>query len=302
MADEMTGQESAAEPGALKTWIRALRVKHWTKSFFVVAPFLASEKFGFNDDLFRALAGAGIFALAASAVYLLNDLRDRESDRIHPKKRHRPIASGRVSASAAVTVAVLLSATALGLGALLDTRFLVVLIAYAVNNVLYAVLLKEKTVVDVMSIALGFVLRIFAGGFAVDIEITQWLVACVFSLSLLLGFGKRRGEYEDLRERAAEVRLVHMSYTIPKLDLLLGISAAVTIVTYMLYTMAPDTTALHGTNDLLYTTPFVAYCIYRYTLKVQEGGGGDPVEVVFRDFGFLAGGTAWLVLFLYIIR
>jgi 4-hydroxybenzoate polyprenyltransferase len=214
----------------------------------------------------------------------------------------RPIPAGRISVRSAHGVAVVFSVVAFVGGALLDVRFFAALVVYALNNVAYTVLLKQKTVADVMSIALGFVIRVFAGGYAIDIEVTEWLVACVFALSVLLGFGKRRGEYEDLREGARAVRLVHESYTIPKLDLLLGVSAAVTIVTYMLYTMAPETAALHGTQDLLYTTPFVVYCIYRYTLKVQEPGSGDPVEVVFRDRGFTMAGLSWILLFLWLIR
>lgn len=287
---------------AIGAWIRAIRLKHWTKNFFVLAPFLLSPRFGVNEYLVRASIAVALFGLLASAVYLVNDVRDMESDRLHPKKRHRPIPSGRISVRSALMVAGIFAVSAFLAGALLGPRFLAALVVYALNNVAYILLLKQKTVADVMSIALGFVIRVFAGGYAVDIEVTEWLVACVFSLSVLLGFGKRRGEYEELREGARGVRLVHESYTIPKLNLLLGVSAAVTIVAYMLYTMAPETSALHGTEDLLYTTPLVAYCIYRYTLKVQEPGGGDPVEVVFRDSGFTMAGLAWILLFLWLIR
>ena len=306
MADPLASMSGAAppttRPATLRTWMSAIRLKHWTKNFFVLAPFLAGPRFGVNEYLVRALAGVLLFGLLASAVYLMNDVKDVESDRLHPKKRHRPIASGRITVASACVVAIALAVAALSAGALLDLRFFAALVAYALNNVAYAVLLKSKTVVDVMSIALGFVIRIFAGGYIVDVAVTEWLVACVFALSVLLGFGKRRGEYEELRGGARSVRIVHESYTVPKLDLLLAISAAVTIVTYMLYTMAPETSTLHGTEDLLYTTPFVAYCIYRYTLKVQEPGGGDPVEVVFRDRGFTLAGVAWILLFLWLIR
>jgi 4-hydroxybenzoate polyprenyltransferase len=249
-----------------------------------------------------SFTGALLFGLFSSAVYLLNDIKDAPLDRLHPTKRHRPIASGQISNARAWTVAAFLLTVSLGLGYLLEPRFFLILIAYAANNLAYNLFLKSKTVVDVLSIAAGFVLRVVAGGYLIDLQVTNWLMASVFALSVLMGFGKRRGEYEELREEAETVRPVHGSYTIPKLDLMVGISASVTVVTYMLYTMAPETTALHDTDRLLFTTPFVIYCVYRYTLKVQELRSGDPVELVLRDRGFTLAGLTWLCLFLLLTR
>jgi len=283
-------------------WLKALRIKHWTKTFFVVAPFLVGPRFGVNQYLVRALAGAIVFGLFSSAVYLFNDIKDVRSDRLHPIKRARPIASGQISIRAATGVGSGLVLLSLGAALYLDVRVFVVLLAYGANNVAYSLFLKEKTVIDILSIAAGFVLRTLAGGYLVDVDITNWLVASVFALSVMMGFGKRRAEYEGLHEEARTVRVVHGSYTIPKLDLLLGISASITIVTYMLYSMAPDTIAIHGTDKLILTTPFVVYCVYRYTLKVQEVGGDDPVELILKDRGFTLAGISWLGLLLYLTR
>lgn len=286
----------------MKLWFEALRVKDWIKNFFVLAPFLVGPRFGVNEFLFLSLSGTLVFAMMSSAVYLFNDIIDLPLDRHHPEKRLRPVASGRISRSVALAVASSLALFSLLLAFLLDPRFFIVLIAYGANNVLYSYYLKTKTVLDVMSIAAGFVLRVYAGGYLIGIEISNWLVVCVFALSLFMALGKRRAEYEDLHDRASRSRKVLESYTIPKLDLLLGISASITIVTYMLYTVSPETIALHRTDKLIFTTPFVVYCVYRFLLKVQEEGRGEPVKLILKDRGFLLAGSSWLVFVLFLVH
>jgi 4-hydroxybenzoate polyprenyltransferase len=284
----------------MKPWLNALRVKHWTKTFFVFVPFLVGPKLGLNECLLKSLTGTLLFGMMSSAVYLFNDIVDFPSDSKHPEKRLRPIASGQISLCLAGSVAFALCLLSLLLALFLEFRFLLVLVAYGANNLLYSGYLKRKTVLDVMSIGAGFVMRVYAGGYLIGIEITHWLVVCVFSLSLLLGFGKRRAEYEDYRDQAGRIRKVYECYTIPKLNLLLGVSASITIVTYMLYTMSPETRALHGTDKLIFTTPFVVYCIYRFLLKVQEERQGEPAELILKDRGFVLAGSLWLASILYL--
>lgn len=286
----------------LRTWVRALRIRHWIKNFFVFIPFLVGTRFGWNPYLSKALLGVILFCLMSSAVYLLNDILDLESDRLHPEKRVRPMAAGLISVRAGIAVAAVLAAAALSVGWFFNFRFFLVLAGYAANNLMYSYYLKKKTVLDVISIAFGFVVRVYGGGFIIDIEITKWLVAAVFALSLFMGFGKRRSEYQDLKDEAVRVRKVHESYTVQKLDLLMGTSAAFTIVTYMLYSLAPETKALHGTDNIIFTTPFVVYCIYRFMLKVQEEKHGDTVEVMLKDKGFLIAGTLWLISLVCIVH
>jgi 4-hydroxybenzoate polyprenyltransferase len=286
----------------MKRWFEALRVKHWIKNFFVFAPFLIGPHFGLNEFMLKSLGGTLVFAILSSAVYLFNDIIDLPRDRQHPEKRLRPIASGQISLSLARSVAISLALLSLLLAFLLELRFFVVLVAYGVNNLLYSYYLKTKTVLDVMSIAAGFVLRVYAGGYLIGVVITNWLVVCVFALSLFMGLGKRRAECEDLQGIAPRSRKVLESYTIPKLDLLLGISASITIVTYMLYTVSPETIALHRTDKLIFTTPFVVYCVYRFLLKVQEEGRGDSVKLILKDRGFLLAGSSWLVSILLFVH
>jgi len=300
----MTGVRERVNEGdmTLQVWVRALRIRHWIKNFFVFIPFLLGPRFGWNPYLLKALLGVFLFCLMSSAVYLLNDILDLESDRLHPEKRERPLAAGQISVRAGIAIAGLLAAVALIVGWFYNIGFFLVLVAYAANNLMYSYYLKKKTVLDVMSIAFGFVVRVYGGGFIIDIEITKWLVATVFALSLFMGFGKRRSEQQDLKDEAVRVRKVHESYTVQKLDLLMGTSAAFTIVTYMLYSLAEETKAMHGTDNIIFTTPFVVYCIYRFMLKVQEEEHGDTVDVMLKDKGFLIAGSFWLMFLVYLVH
>ena len=286
----------------IKIWFQALRVKHWVKNFFVLVPFLLGPKFGINEFLLKSLAGVLLFSLMSSAVYLFNDIIDIEYDKKHPEKRLRPIASGKISITVAATVSFLLVVLSLSLGYLSDFRFFLILTAYAGNNILYSFYVKEKTVLDVISIAIGFVLRIYAGGFIADTFISNWLVACVFSVSMVFGFGKRRAEYQDYKQESSKSRKVQEFYSAEKLNILLGISSSVTIVTYMLYTIAPEILKLHGTDKLIFTTPIVIYAIYRYMIKVQEEKQGSPVDLLLGDPAFLLSGLLWLVSILILIQ
>lgn len=238
----------------------------------------------------------------SSAVYLFNDIVDIKYDKNHAEKRLRPIASGEISITAAAVVSFSLLVLSLSLGFFSDFKFFLILIVYAANNILYSFYLKEKMVIDVISIAIGFVLRIYAGGFIADTPISSWLVACVFSVSMVFGFGKRRAEYEDYKQEASKSRKVQEFYSVEKLNILLAISSSVTIVTYMLYTIAPEVLKLHGTDKIIFTTPFVVYVIYRYTLKVQEAKHDSPVDLLLGDAGFLISGLLWLISILILIQ
>ena len=255
-----------------------------------------------NVYLLKSLVGAFLFCLLSSAIYLLNDIVDQSSDRMHPEKRFRPIASGEISVAAAKWAASVLALVSLSASWFIEERFFLVVMLYAANNLLYFYFFKKKTVLDVLSIAIGFVLRVYGGGVIIGVEITKWLVACVFSLSVFLGFGKRRSEYQDLQAGAMQIRKVHESYSIEKLDMLLGTSAALAIVTYLLYSLAPETKALHDTDRIIFTTPFVVYCIFRYMLKVQEGKSGDTVELMLRDRGFLVAGILWIITLMSLLQ
>jgi 4-hydroxybenzoate polyprenyltransferase len=256
-------------------------------------PLLFSMKFVQANSLLIAVVATACFCLLSSAVYSLNDLLDAEADRHHPGKLCRPIARGGISVVQAISLIGILATFAAVISLwYLPLNFVLLAGTYLVNSVLYCCWLKRKVIVDVMSIAAGFVLRLLAGCAAIAVVPSSWIIVCGFSLALVLGFGKRRNEVA--REIATKHRKTLLSYTPAKLDTLLGIVTAVCLLSYMLYTVAPETIQRHHTDKLVYTIPFVAYCLFRYLFKTQEGKGGNgPAEILLSDWVFLATGLLW---------
>ncbi len=259
----------------------------------MLAPALFSERLLNADVLLHALAGVLAFCWLSSAMYIVNDVRDRAADAAHPRKRRRPVASGRVSPPAAIALAVGL-ATLAGVWAAgtLPAPFLVYLAAYALNTTLYIVWLKYRVIVDVVMIAGGFVIRLLAGCAAVQVEPSPWLLACGFSLALVLGFGKRLAEVEAPGVTAAH-RETLQAYTREKLMMVLSVCTAVCLMSYILYTLAPDTVALHGTRNLMYTVPFVVYGTFRYMFRSMESRADGPTDLLTGDPTFLLCGLGW---------
>jgi decaprenyl-phosphate phosphoribosyltransferase len=273
--------------------LRLMRVKHWLKNVFVIAPALFSERI-FEMAVFRDSVGAfGIFCLVSSAMYVVNDWKDRREDAEHPRKRLRPIASGRISTGTAIAFAATLAAIAVAWALVeLDHRFLAYVGAYVANTVAYVVWLKYRVLVDVIVIACGFVIRLLAGCAAVHVEPSPWLIVCGFSLALVLGFGKRLAEVESPGVSATH-RATLIAYTRDKLVLVLAACTAVCLMAYMLFTVAPDTIARHGTRNLVYTVPLVAYGLFRYTFKAMEARGDGPTSILFADPVFILCGALW---------
>jgi 4-hydroxybenzoate polyprenyltransferase len=285
---------TAARLGWARDWITLMRPEHWVKNSFVAAPLAFAHLSMPAMDALRAAALATIaFCLMSSSVYCFNDVRDAPTDRAHPKKCGRPVAAGRVSPSTALLLAAALAA---GAGAIawiaLPFGFAVAAAAYLANNILYTFVLKEKVIADVMAIALGFVLRLLAGSAAIGVVPSSWLLVCGFSVALLLGFGKRRVELTLARPTAYRAAL--RMYTADKLDTVLGACTAVAMLSYILYTVSPETIRLHHTDKLVYTIPFVAYGLFRYVFKVQEGVGTGPVDILLSDRIFLLNGLLWI--------
>ena len=226
---------------------------------------------------------------------------DRRKDARHPTKHKRPVASGVVSPLLAIIFSISLSATAIITASLLlSPAFLFVGMLYLVNNLAYCLTLRNQVILDVMSIAAGFVLRIFAGCLAIGIMPSNWMIVCGFSLALLLGFGKRRLEIGRSLDNpntgvpANACRKTLNSYPIEFLNILLGVSSMMCLMSYMLYTIAPETIAIHGTPYLIYTTPFVVYGVFRYSIRCIKGGSDGPIEVFMQDKAFVINGIAWL--------
>ncbi len=270
--------------------IQELRPKQWTKNLLLFAGVLFSRQITHLDLVFRAAVGFLAFSLLAGIVYLLNDLRDVEQDRHHPKKRHRPIASGRLSPTAAKVSVVLLAAAVVALSLWLGRLFTIAAVAYLAMNLAYNFGFRNQVLIDVFVIAFGFVLRAIAGvellkPVSPDTVLSPWLLVCTFFGALFLGLGKRRRELvnaagEDLSGRRAVLRL----YSPDLLQGLLLVSAAASIMGYALYTIWPETVEKFGTGGLLYTVPFVTYGIFRYLFLVRSSEvTEDPSMVLLTD-------------------
>jgi 4-hydroxybenzoate polyprenyltransferase len=282
--------------------LRLLRPHQWLKNGFVFLGLLFGHAWNDPLKLGQALAAFAAFCLLASAVYVMNDLIDREQDRLHPKKKHRPLAAGTVGAGPAMGVGLL----CLGAGSLLAWglagRAPWIFFAYVALNVAYTLGLKHVVILDVFIIASGFMLRILAGTLGIGIAPSQWLLLCGLMLTLFLGFAKRRAELNALLADSAGHRRVLEHYTAPMLDQFIGIAAAGTVISYALYTVSAETVALHGTRALIATVPFVLYGMLRYLWRLHaRGGGGDPAQELLRDPHLLAATAGWLLLVLALL-
>jgi 4-hydroxybenzoate polyprenyltransferase len=287
---------------ALMNLLRLLRPHQWLKNGFVFIGLLFGHAWNDPHKLSQALAAFVAFCLLASAVYVMNDLIDREQDRRHPKKKLRPLAAGTVSVRAAVVLGVI----CLIAGGVIAVRYAGsapwLFLAYVVMNLGYCFGLKHVVILDVFIIAAGFMLRILAGTLGIDIAPSHWLLLCGLMVTLFLGFAKRRAELNALLQESAGHRRVLEHYTAAMLDQFITIAAAGTIISYSLYTVSAETVALHGTRGLMVTIPFVVYGILRYLWRLhRQGGGGDPAQELLGDPHLLIVAVGWLATVLALL-
>lgn len=274
--------------------IVSLRPDQWTKNLIVFAALIFAVKL--LDPAALALASAAflIFCVLSGSVYLLNDVSDREADRRHPLKRLRPIASGALSAGTALTWAVGLSVSALAAAYALRPVFALAAAAYLALFVWYTHALKHVVILDVMSIAIGFVLRAVAGGLVIGVPVSDWLLVCTILLALFLGLAKRRHEITMLTDGASGHRRILEEYDPYLLDQMIAIVAAATLVVYIIYCASPETAERFGTRLLVLTTPFPIYGIFRYLYLVhRKHGGGSPSDMLLRDRPLLSCVALW---------
>ena len=278
--------------------IRLARPYQWVKNSFVLVGLVFGHAWGDAATWQSVGLVFAAFCLASSAVYVFNDIADREADRAHPHKRLRPIAAGEVSVAAAAWLSGLLAAAGLTLALLASLMALAIIAAYLVLNGGYSLGLKHVAILDVFIIAAGFMLRILAGTLGVDIAPSQWLLLCGLMLTVFLGFAKRRAELMTMHEAGAnggDHRRVLADYSPALLDRMIAVSAGGVIICYALYTVSAETALTHGTGKLVWTLPFVLYGVFRYLwLLHREGGGGDPSRELLRDAHLLGATLGWL--------
>lgn len=267
----------------LRLLLQSMRPRQWTKNAFVFAALVFDQKLTVPRYFLAALAAFVIFCVLSSAVYLINDLADVEKDRQHPTKKYRPIASGRLSARAAAAAGVILPLVALPLAFTLGWRFELVALAYFAENLLYSFWIKNVVIVDVLVLALGFVLRVAGGVVVVDVQrFSPWLYICMTLLALFLGFGKRRHELVLTSGQGNVTRHSLNEYSINLLDHMIGIVTATTVMAYSLYTFSAS--GLPANDAMMLTIPFVLYGIFRYLYLIHvRGDGGAPDELLLRD-------------------
>ncbi|MGA8052837.1 MAG: decaprenyl-phosphate phosphoribosyltransferase [Burkholderiales bacterium] len=281
----------------LRALVRLARPHQWVKNGFVLVGLLFGHRWGDAALVGRVALSFVAFSLASSAVYVTNDILDREVDRRHPEKRKRPIASGLVRPGLAAVVGCILAAAALALAAKVSLTAVAIIACYAVINLVYSLGAKNVVILDVFIIAAGFMLRILAGTIGVGIEPSRWLLLCGLMVTLFLGFAKRRAEGLALADGAPQHRRTLEDYDPAFLDNMISVCAAGVLVTYSLYTVDPGTIALHRTDKLIYTVPFVLYGLFRYLFLLHRcGGAGDPSSDLLRDPHLAATAVGWLAM------
>jgi len=286
----------------LKPFVRALRPVQWVKNVFVLAPIVFAEQLTDGTVLARALLAFVAFCFAASAIYLWNDLRDREEDRLHPLKQHRPIASGALPVPVATAAAGVLAAIALVGSLYLGVYFTVLLAVYLGINLLYSSWLKHVVILDVMAVSSGYVIRVIAGAAAIGVGVSNWLLLCTIFLALFLIFSKRRHELLLLAGEAASHRSVLSHYSPAFLDQMINVVTASAVVSYALYAVDDDTVQRFGTDRLVYTVPLVLFGIFRYLyLTYQRAEKRNPTEAILLDPPSLTNIALWGLLVLWIV-
>ena len=283
--------------------IRSLRPEQWLKNGFVLAPLVFSGLLDDPNAWGRSLLAVAAFCCASSAVYLINDVLDREADRRHPTKCNRPIAAGEISVGMALAAASVLVVAAMIVAFALGNLFPAVLGCYILLVVLYSAVLKRVVFIDVLVLAAGFVLRVVGGAVAIDVPVSRWLLLCAYLLALYLALGKRRSELALLGDDAGTHREVLGHYTLGLVDQAISVVLGATVLAYTLYTVAPDTVAKVGSEGLMVTVPVVLYGLFRYLYLLHRHElGGSPTRVLVTDRPLLITVVVWLAVAATVIR
>lgn len=280
----------------LRAVIQLLRPAQWVKNVFVFSALVFGVKNTDPAAILTSIEAFVIFCMLASAVYALNDLVDYREDALHPTKKNRPVASGALSPAVAGVIAVVLAATGLILAARLPRGFFLTSAGYLLLNLCYTFVGKREVLLDVILIAIGFVMRALAGAQAIEVEVSAWLIICTFTLCLFLGFGKRRCELASIgdKDKAKAHRATLMHYTPDLLNQLLAVTGGIAIITFLLYTLDPGSPG--ASHNMVFTTPLVVYAIFRYSMVIAGGERTGPTDILVRDRPFLITALLWVAL------
>ena len=281
---------------ALVELFKSIRPQQWLKNLFIFAPLIFSENI-FNRSMFlQSLLAFAVFCLLSGALYILNDLKDIEEDRLHPIKSKRPLAAGELKKRQAIAAFVILSFISLLFASLVNEEFLWVCLVYYFLQIAYSFALKHVVILDVFIVASGFFLRVIAGAVAIQVQISPWLLICTTLLALFLALSKRRHEILLLDEEAVNHRPILKEYSPYLLDQMISVVTASTVIAYCLYTISGETIEKFGTNKLILTVPFVLYGIFRYLYLIhQKAEGGTPETLILKDRPLLFDIFLWII-------
>ena len=282
-------------------YLKLLRISHWVKNLFIFVPLLFSKNL-FNLQMAAdTLYAFFVFSLTASAVYVINDITDYRKDKEHPKKKNRPIASGKISVNSAFILFIILLAVVTVMAYKLPLLFQIAVASYFVINIAYSFGLKRIVILDLFCIAAGFILRVLAGAFVIDVYISRWLILTTIFISLFLAVMKRRSEIVNV-ENNSQTRKVLEDYSIEFIDQIAGVTAAGVIICYALYTVADRTIANFHTEKLVYTSLFVIFGIFRYMFLVYKKDFGENIiATLIKDYWSLANIFFYIVTVVLII-
>lgn len=287
----------------IKEYIKLIRIVQWIKNIFVFVPLIFSRHLFQSTYFYEAFLGFIAFSLTSSIVYIINDIFDKEADRKHEIKRNRPIASGKITVSKAVMTAFVLLIILLLLLFQLPLYFGLITLIYFLLNLVYTIKLKKVVILDIFSIAAGFMLRVTAGGYVIDVPISSWLILTTMFLSLFLAVLKRRSELELIdSEHKGEARKVLGEYSLNFLDQMATLASAGVVIFYALYTVSPRTIAIFGTENLIYTTPFILYGVFRYMYLVMRDKTGEyTTEIILKDLSMVINAFLYAIFIILIV-
>ncbi len=282
--------------------LKLLRVKDWIKNFFIFIPLIFSKNLFVFQTTYKAFLGFIFFSLSSSIVYIFNDIKDVDVDRKHPKKKNRPIASGAISISKAQTIIGILILALIFISYFLNFDSLIVATIYIILNVFYSLYLKHVVIIDVFSIAAGFVLRVIYGAVVINVPTSSWLMLTTMFLSLFLAFSKRYSEMVNLGDNTTYARKVLNEYSISYLIQMITIVATATIICYALYTVSEKTIETFHTDNMIFTTPFVVFGLFRYLYLINKKKAGEsPSDVLYKDLTMVINIVLYLIVSIILI-
>lgn len=276
----------------MRPFLQLMRPQQWVKNLFVLIPLIFSRSFWNPDQIWLAIAAVGVFILASSSVYILNDLMDYKRDRLHPIKKKRPIAAGEVAPLHALLLWIVFLSLALGSAVLVSVPFLLIIVGYLLMTIAYSLHLKKILFLDVILISLGFVFRVLGGGVAIGVVVTDWMIVLIFLFTLFLSISKRRQEIKNVEKVSKKTREVLSRYTIDLIDQLNAIIVPIVIMAYIFYTFSE-----RQNNPLFIATiPLIVYCFFRYLYLLKNTQFGESSSDYLDDWTLIVVGAVWFLM------